>query len=56
MHNNIGGKAMGSGSWSSDTYDRVTRHKIDSGRTFSYTADAFRSLLVHLRMPLFYLT
>lgn len=43
MHNNIGGKAMGSGSWSSDTYDRVTRHKIDSGRTFSYTADAFRS-------------
>jgi hypothetical protein len=34
---------MGSGTWDSSTYDRVTRSKIASGRTFSYTDDAFSS-------------
>lgn len=31
---------MGSGTWSSTTYDRVTGSKMRSGSTFSYTADA----------------
>jgi hypothetical protein len=34
---------MGSGTWSADTYNRVTRSKIDAGRSFSYTRDAFNS-------------
>ena len=34
---------MGAGSWSSSTYDKVTRSKIDSGTTFSYSAAAYAS-------------
>ena len=34
---------MGSGTWDAGTYDRITRSKIATGSTFSYTSDAFRS-------------
>lgn len=34
---------MGSGTWDSSTYDRVTRSKITSGDAFSYTRSAFSS-------------
>lgn len=34
---------MGSGTWDSSIYDRVTRSKIDSGSSFSYTRNAFAS-------------
>lgn len=34
---------MGTGTWSKDTYDKVSGRKISSGSTFSYTASVRRS-------------